>query len=199
MWARAGKRAAAGQAAGRCAAEGGGAARCAALAGLRVAHAEAVAALDAAAGGGVVGSAAKVADVAVAALDGAAGGVAAAGSAAKVGGGEGVDVRVAGQQLVRGVVLPGVEGEDGDEEEEEQLEGARDAVDDIVLHPLEDAARNHDRVDDDRQARLGEDEVGRRARRVGRALHRDAHVGLLERRRIVHTVPRHADPPPALP
>ncbi len=37
--------------------------------------------------------------------------------------------------------MVGVDGDGGKEEEEQQLHGARDAVDDVVAHALEDLAR----------------------------------------------------------
>ena len=82
---------------------------------------------------------------------------------------------------MRGVVGVGLEGEHGDEEEEQQLDGAGDAVDDVILHPLEDAARDDDGVDDHAEAGRSQHEVGRGARGVGRSFDGDADVRLLER------------------
>ena len=47
------------------------------------------------------------------------------------------------ERLERNVIVVGVEGEDGEEEEEEQLDRACDAVDDVVLHSLEDAPTSY--------------------------------------------------------
>mmetsp|Transcript_15235 Transcript_15235/g.50024 ORF Transcript_15235/g.50024 Transcript_15235/m.50024 type:complete len:809 (-) Transcript_15235:487-2913(-) len=106
---------------------------------------------------------------------------------------------VVGRRGVVGAhVVDRVREELRDEKEAEELDGARDAVDDVVLHALEDAARDGDGVDDDGEPGRGEDEVGRGARGVRRALDRDAHVCLLERRRVVHAVARHAARPAAL-
>ena len=54
-------------------------------------------------------------------------------------------------------------------------------------------AREHDRVDDHREPRRHQHDVGRRARRVGGALHRDADVRLLEGGGVVDAVARHAN------
>ena len=75
---------------------------------------------------------------------------------------------------------------------------ARDPVDAVVLHPLEDHPAVDDRVDDHREAGRHQHNVRRRARRVGRAVHGDADVGLLERGRVVDAVARHADREAAL-
>mmetsp|Transcript_14065 Transcript_14065/g.37026 ORF Transcript_14065/g.37026 Transcript_14065/m.37026 type:complete len:843 (-) Transcript_14065:512-3040(-) len=80
-----------------------------------------------------------------------------------------------------------------DAEEGDDLHGDRDAVDDVRLEPLEDAARLHDRGEDGREARAREDDVGRRLRRVGRALDGDANLSLGERGRVVDAVAGHAD------
>ena len=68
-----------------------------------------------------------------------------------------------------------------------------DAVDRVAGHALEDAARFLDAGRDDRKARRGQHQIGGGARRVGRAAHGDADVRLLERRRVVDPVARHAD------
>ena len=44
-----------------------------------------------------------------------------------------------------------------------------------------------------RKARRRQHEVGRGARRVGRAADRDADIGLFQRRRVIHPVAGHAD------
>ena len=71
------------------------------------------------------------------------------------------------------------------EEEAQQLQRARDAVDDIVAHALEDLARLEDGVDDDGEPLLSEHDVGGSAGGVGRPVHCDANVGTLEGGRIV--------------
>ena len=88
-----------------------------------------------------------------------------------------------------------VEGGRGDEEEEGERERGGDAVREVVLEALEDAPRELDRDDDRGEAGLGQHDVRRRARGVRRALHRDPHVGLLERGRIVDAVTGHAHRP----
>jgi hypothetical protein len=84
------------------------------------------------------------------------------------------------------------------EEEPQQLQRARDAVVDEVLHAREDGARDLDGRDDHAQTGLGQDHVGRGARGVGRALDSNADVGALERGGVVDAVARHAAREPFL-
>mmetsp|Transcript_17772 Transcript_17772/g.62669 ORF Transcript_17772/g.62669 Transcript_17772/m.62669 type:complete len:574 (+) Transcript_17772:928-2649(+) len=102
-----------------------------------------------------------------------------------------LDVRVRRARAGHDVAL-GLHGQHREEEEEQQLDGAGDAVDAVVAHALEDLARALDGLDDDRQARLREHDVGGGLGGVRRALDGDADVGALERRRVVDAVARHA-------
>jgi hypothetical protein len=101
------------------------------------------------------------------------------------------------------------------------LDGASDAIDDVILHALEDAARDDDGVNDHREPRRSEHEVRRSTRSISGALDGNAHlstrgieqgtcasglsaasrrfepvrgyIGLLEGGGIVDTVACHAD------
>ena len=86
-----------------------------------------------------------------------------------------------------------IEDQDARRHEQQKPHGLGDAVDRVAVHPLEDAARLLDRRGDHRKPRRGQHEIGRGARRVGRAADSDADVGLLQRRRVVHAVAGHAD------
>ena len=57
-------------------------------------------------------------------------------------------------QLLAAEVLDRVEGGGRDEEEEREHQARGDAVGEVVLHTLEDLAREADRDDDRREARL---------------------------------------------
>mmetsp|Transcript_2737 Transcript_2737/g.6606 ORF Transcript_2737/g.6606 Transcript_2737/m.6606 type:complete len:361 (-) Transcript_2737:1255-2337(-) len=89
------------------------------------------------------------------------------------------------------LVVLGVDGQHGKEEKGQELDSACHAVNDVVLHPLEDAPGDDDGVDDDGESGRGKDQVGGGPRCVGGALHRNADVCALERRRVVHPVARH--------
>ena len=73
------------------------------------------------------------------------------------------------------------------------VERHRHAIMDIAFDPLEDLARDADRIDDRRQARRSQDEGGRAPRGVGGAADGDAAIRLLESRRIVDAVAGHPD------
>ncbi|BAS93351.1 Os05g0319850 [Oryza sativa Japonica Group] len=89
----------------------------------------------------------------------------------------------------------GREVEPPDERQEEEAEhdadGDRHGVDGVVLHPLEDGAARQHRADDHAKPGLRQHDVRRPPRRVRRVRHRDPDVRLLQRRRVVHAVPRH--------
>mmetsp|Transcript_13814 Transcript_13814/g.41625 ORF Transcript_13814/g.41625 Transcript_13814/m.41625 type:complete len:901 (-) Transcript_13814:391-3093(-) len=80
----------------------------------------------------------------------------------------------------------------------EQTKGEHDAhaghqrVHAVGLHALKDLAGAADGVDDHRETRRDQDDVGGAACSVGGVGHSDTHAGRLERRRVIHTVTGHA-------
>mmetsp|Transcript_5486 Transcript_5486/g.13867 ORF Transcript_5486/g.13867 Transcript_5486/m.13867 type:complete len:493 (-) Transcript_5486:544-2022(-) len=88
--------------------------------------------------------------------------------------------------------------QDGQEEEREQLDCASDAVHDVVLHALEDGARDDNCVNNHAKSGGSEDDVGRRARGVRGTLHGNADIRALQRRGVVHAVSRHTARPATL-
>ena len=80
-----------------------------------------------------------------------------------------------------------------DAEEGDHLHRDADAVDDVRLEALEDAARLHDGGEDGREALAREDDVGGGLRGVGGAGDGDADLRLGEGGRVVDAVAGHAD------
>ena len=86
-----------------------------------------------------------------------------------------------------------IENEDGEGDEQQHPQGFGDAVDRVAVHPLKDLAALFDRVDDDRQPRGQQHDVGGRAGGVGGSGDGDAAVGLLQRGGVVDPVAGHPD------
>jgi len=85
----------------------------------------------------------------------------------------------------------GIVTEARDEEEEEELLCAGHAVNDEVLHAGEDLARGDHRLDDGGEPWLSEHDVGRSTCSIRSSLDRNADVGTLEGRGIVHPIATH--------
>ena len=60
----------------------------------------------------------------------------------------------------------GMNGQDGHKKEQQQLNGAGNAVGDVIFHPFENLAGNVNRINDDPETWFRQDNVGRRAGRV---------------------------------
>jgi len=81
------------------------------------------------------------------------------------------------------------EGEDGEADDDTDGDGA--GVDGVVAHPLEDDTGLADGVDDGRETRLSQHNIGGTARGIGCTLDRNTDVGTGESRGVVGTVTSH--------
>ena len=82
---------------------------------------------------------------------------------------------------------------DRSDDQHHNVERHGHAIVDIAFDPLEDLARDADRVDDRGEARRSQDKGGCAPGGVGGAADGDAAIRLLESGRIVHAVARHPD------
>ena len=110
-----------------------------------------------------------------------------------VGNGQGGNISENGDEDNELEVERGVQ--DGDPQTQEDLEMERkgDTVDNVGVHAVENLARSLEGVDDGRETRGKEDDIGSRASGVRRTLDGNTSIGLLERRGVVDTVTSHGN------
>mmetsp|Transcript_17987 Transcript_17987/g.34108 ORF Transcript_17987/g.34108 Transcript_17987/m.34108 type:complete len:276 (-) Transcript_17987:360-1187(-) len=83
--------------------------------------------------------------------------------------------------------------EDGDEKEEDQLDGSRNTIDAIVAHTLENLPAHDHRIDDNGETRFSQDNVSSSPCSISGSLHGNANFSLLKSRGIVNTITGHTD------
>mmetsp|Transcript_26989 Transcript_26989/g.62571 ORF Transcript_26989/g.62571 Transcript_26989/m.62571 type:complete len:233 (-) Transcript_26989:1289-1987(-) len=90
-------------------------------------------------------------------------------------------------------IINGLECKDGNEKENQQLQGGGDTVGQEVLNADENTTRNEHSVHNGRKTRLGKHDIGGSTGRISGALHSYTHISALQSRSVVHTISSHTN------
>lgn len=110
-----------------------------------------------------------------------------------VGDGEGGNIGENGNEDDQFQVKRSVENGDPETQEDFQMEGKGDTVDDVSVHTMEDLTGSLEGIDDSRETWGKEDNIGSGTSSVGRTLDSNTGISLLERWGIVDTVTSHGN------